>query len=795
MSNFKITGNDVPKSDFKVVGKNVPKVDAKIKVTGRAQYADDVPLPNALHARIVRCMQYAHAKVTKLDISKAEKMPGVVKILVPEDIAKYNTYNTGVMDLFAPEELNAVWGEIGEEPIFTDYVKHQGEALCGIVAKTEAQAEAAAEMVEVEYEPLPVYLTTEEAAHPDAVQFTPEKPGNIAYKVPGMLFPEGFYGYGDIDKGFAESDLIYEEDFYLPKQKHCQMEPHSYIAQFDDQDRLNIWTSTQMPKPVQTKMHQIFGLPMSRVKVNQTTIGGGFGTRLGLIGEPYVAAMALALPGRVIKLNYTREEDWVASETRHSGRFKLKMGFKKDGTPVVYDAFATYEKGAYYTHGGVVWISGILARGTYKFENFRFDGNATFNNKVPCGAFRGYGNPQQALCMEQLIQRMCTETGIDTIEWHKKWHREAGGDPWGFGVPTMNCGADEVLERGVKSFDWYGKKENNAEQSGPIRRGTGMMLGAHCSAGFPVLLEHTVAQVTLNEDATAIINCSISDLGCGNHTAITQIAAETLGFAMEDVYLKWGDSDANAFDIGAHASRTIWTAGRAVKEACEDAMKQVFAKAAKFLKVDPADLVMEDKKIFTLEDQDKIVDLKELLWKGIYAFMNPEDFQFKFDRGQIIGKASFMPFANNPGWYACFVELEIDTETGEWKVLECTYVNDIGQAIHPPSVEGQLEGGIQQGLGFSLSEEMYYDENGLILNNSFTDYKMFGPTDMPKCDIQLVNSEEQYGPYGARGVGEAGLCAPGPAVANAIFDAVGISIPEAPFTPEKILKAIKGKKA
>jgi xanthine dehydrogenase molybdenum-binding subunit len=780
-------------SELSIVGKNIPKVDARIKVTGRALYADDVHMPGMLHGKVVRCLEYAHARVKKLDVSEAEKMPGVVKILGPKDIAKYNTYNTGVMDLFASDELNELWGELGEEPIFTEHVKYQGDAICGIIAKSEAEAERAAEKVHVEYEPLPVYMTPEESKHPDAVQFHPKKPNNLAYKVQGAIFPEGYYGYGDIDKGFEESDLVYEEKFYVPKQKQCQMEPHCYVALYDDKGRLNFWTSTQMPKPVHNKLSRIFNLPMTRVKVNQTVIGGGFGVRLGMIGEPYAGAMALAVPGRPIKINYTREEDWVASESRHSGFWNMKMGFKKDGTPVVFDGYFATQKGGYYTHAGVVLVSGIFARAHYKYQNFRFDGEAYFTNQIPCGAFRGYGNPQQAFVVEQMIQRMCNDTGIDPVEWRMKWHREAGDDLFGFGIPTQNCGANEVLEIGAKSFGWKEKKEKYANQSGVKRRGVGVMLGVHASAGFPVLLEHTVATVKLNEDATAVVNCSISDLGTGSHTAMTQIAAETLGFPMEDVFLLSGDSDANAFDIGAHSSRTTWTAGLAIKEACEDALKQVFEKAAKFLEANPDDLEMKDKKVFVKGSPDRSVDLKEMLWKGIYAFMDPVTFQFPFERGQIIGKGDFMPFANNPGWYACFVEVEVDMSTGEWKVLECTYANDIGQAIHPPSVEGQLQGGIQQGLGYALTEEMYYDENGLCLNRSFTDYKLFGPTDMPKCDVHLVDTPEQYGPYGARGVGEAGAVAPGAAAANAISNAVGAYFNEGPITPEKILKAIKEK--
>jgi xanthine dehydrogenase molybdenum-binding subunit len=779
-------------SKYSVVGKRVPKVDARGKVTGRALYADDIHMPGMLYGKIVRCLEYAHARVIKLDVSEAEKMPGVVKILTPEDVARYPTYNTGVMDMFGSDEINEMCGEIGEQPIFATHVKHQGDAICGIVAKSEEEAERAANKIRVEYQPLPVYQTVEESKQPDALQFHPDKPNNRAYKVPGALFPEGYYGYGDVDKALESSDLVYEETFTLAKQKQCQMEPHCYIAVFDDRGRLEVWTSTQMPKPVQYKLSHIFDLPMTKVRVNQTVIGGAFGCRLGLIGEPATCAMAMAVPGRPIKVNYSREEDWIASETRNATTWKLKMGFKQDGTPVAFDGYQATLKGGYYTHGGVVFVSGVMARATYKWENWRFDGESYFTNHVPSGAFRGYGNPEQTFATEQLIQRMCNDTGIDPVEWRMRWHRETGDDLYGFGSPIQSCGATEALMKGAEAFRWKEKTEKYANQTGIKRRGIGMMLGVHASGGFPLLLEHTVATVTLNEDATAVVNCSVSDLGCGNHTAITQIAAETLGFPMDDVFLLAGDSDANAFDIGAHSSRTTWTAGLAVKEACEDAVRQVLEKTAKHLKVDPSDLEMKDKRIYVRENPDRVVNLTDVLWKGIYAFMDLENFQFPFERGQIIGKGDFMPFANNPAWYTTFVEVEVDMETGEWKLIDCCYVNDIGQAIHPPSVEGQLEGGIQQGIGYALTEGMLYDANGLCLNNSFTDYKMLGPSDMPSCDIHLLETAEPYGPYGGRGAGEGGLIGPVSAAANAISNAIGVQINHAPITPEKIFQAIKG---
>ncbi|MCU0581939.1 MAG: molybdopterin-dependent oxidoreductase, partial [Syntrophales bacterium] len=266
-------------------------------------YAADLVFPGMLYGKIVRCLKYAHAKVTKLDLSEAAKVPGVVKVLGPKDVTQKG-YNTGVLDLMVPEPVGQMLGDIEEQYVFTDWVKHQGDAIAGIIAKTEEAAECAAEKIVVEYEPLPVYLTAEESSKPDAVQFSPLKAGNKAFELPAMMFPNNIYGWGDAEAEMKNADLIVENTFYTPKCKQCQMEPHAYVAYFDDQGRINCWTSTQMPKCVHAKIARLFQLPMTKVKINQTVVGGGFGGRLGMIGEPETCAMAMAVPGKYVKVQY-----------------------------------------------------------------------------------------------------------------------------------------------------------------------------------------------------------------------------------------------------------------------------------------------------------------------------------------------------------------------------------------------------------------------------------------------------------------------------------------------------------
>jgi len=779
-------------SENSIVGKSIPKVDSREKVTGRALYSDDIQMPGMVYGKIVRCWEYAHARVKKLDFSVALKEPGVIKILGPEDVTK-NTYNSGVMDACLADDVKVLCGEIGEQVIFATHVKHQGEAICGVIAKTEEAAEKAANKIIVEYEPLPVYMTAEASKHPDAVQFCDEKPNNLAFQAPGILFPTLFFGHGEVDKEMAGADLVIEQDFYIPKAKQCQMEPHGYIALYDDRKRLNLWTATQMPKLVHERIASIFEMPMTRVKINQTTVGGAFGVRLGMICEPHACAMALAVPNRPIKVNFNREEDWVASESRHPGKCHVKMGLKKDGTPVALDFKARVYKGAHYTHGIVTMAYGLWMMGMYKLGSYRFDGKAYYTNQVACGAYRGYGNPQVNFMLEQVVEQACMELNLDPIEWRKKWHKGAGDDVWGLGTTYTTCALDECLDKGAEAIDWTEKRKKYANQTGTKRRGVGASVMVHCSGGFPILLEHTVTTVRLNEDASAEIISACSDLGQGSHTVLRQIAAEALGFPFDDVHMKTGDMDAAGFDIGAHASRTTYVGGNSVIAACEDAKRQIFERVGKLLEVNPDDLEMKDKKVSVKGSPDKSYDLVKLLHNGVYGFQNPLTGEYDIPTGQIQGYASYYPTSSSPPFAACFSEVEVDTETGEVKVLDLVYAYDIGKAINPKAVEGQLEGGVQQGLGMVLTEETYYDDNGLCLNNSFTDYKMLGPTDMPPIRTILVEEPDTLGPFGAKSCGESGGVAPIGATANAIQNALGFQMTEAPITPEKILKAIKEK--
>lgn len=782
-------------SEFSAIGKRIPKVDAREKVTGRSAYAADLVMPGMLYGKIVRCWEYAHAKVRKLDLSEAAKMPGVVKVLGPKDVTRRKYCCNPILDILVPEAMSKyVLRNIEDQPIFTDYVKQQGDPIAGIIARNEAAAERAAEKIIVEYEPLPVYLSAEESSKPDAIQWFPEKPNNMAFQLPAEIMPNNTYGWGDAEEEMKKADFIVEDTFYLPKVKQSQMEPHCQVALYDDRGRLNLWTGCQMPRLTQVKLHQLFELPMTRVKVNQTIVGGAFGGKIDLTSEAQTCAMAMAVPGRPVKVEWLREEDWQCSLSRYPGKFWMRMGFKNDGTPVSCQSHWTSDSGGWYTHAsGLQMIVGLWLMGMYKFGACNYKGDTYFTNKGSCGAFRGYGNPQTNWVTEQMIDRMCNKLGIDPVEWRLKWHKGVGDDTGVPGIPYQSCALDACLEQGAKAFGWKERRERYANQSGIKRRGVGVSVMNHASNAFPFLLEHTQCTIRMNEDATAEILISCSDLGTGVHTALRQIAAETLSLPIEDVHLKTGDTDASGFDIGTHASRTLYMGGSAVKECALKVKDTIIKRAAQHFETGVDDLEIKDKKTYVKGNPDRCIDMKTICGQGIYSFVDPATGKAIGVPGQIVEHHSYFASHLSPAFSATFIEVEVDIETGEIKLLEGLTAHDIGRAIHPPSVEGQLEGGVQQGAGMAVVEEMKYNDRGLCLTNSFTDYKLLGPCDMPQIKTILVEEPDPSGPYGAKSCGESGCVPLVGAVANAVYNALGIQFLRAPMTPERVLEAIKQK--
>ncbi|AZR73632.1 hypothetical protein BBF96_09675 [Anoxybacter fermentans] len=754
---------------YSTIGKREIKVDAKVKVTGEARYVDDLVVKDMLIGKVLRS-PYGHARILKIDTSKAEALPGVKVVVTFKDTPKIPFNTAG----FPPSE-GAILLE--DQYILADKARFVGDPIAAVAAVDEDTAREALELIEVEYEPLPVILDGLEAfENKDVLIHDERSKDNICGRIPMVI--------GDLEKGFAEADYIFEDTYRTQKVYQCSMEPcGAALAEIDVNGRIRIYTSTQMPHLVRSITAKSLGMPIRDIQIIKPYVGGAFGSRLGVVNEPIVALLAKKA-GRPVKLVYDRHESFF-TESRHPAIMTLKTGVKKDGTFTARYMKAIVDTGAYATHGpSLTAVLGGWFIGMYKTPAIQFEGYTVYTNTPPCGAFRGYGNPQATFAVESQIDQIARELGLDPIEIRLKNH-PCKGETWLWSqMPIESCGLEECMKRAAISIGWEEKRKKKKEETGTKRRGVGFGYMMHVSGARPMLHEISSAVVKINEDGSVNLIYSCSDVGTGSATALTQIAAETLGVRYEDVIItQTADTDTAPFDIGSHASRQIYSGGYAVKKAAEQAKSGVLKIAAEMMNCKPDELDTKDGYVYHKEDPKRRLTIAEV----------SKEAHFGKHGHQIMGMASTEPPGNPPVYAVQFAEVEVDIETGKVDVLKVAAAHDAGTAIHPPSVEGQIEGALQQGIGYALTETMLYASDGRPLNANFSDYKLLTSMDMPEIDSIIVEASSKTGAYGCKSIGESGLVATAAAIANAIYDAVGVRIKELPITPEKLLAALKEK--
>ena len=752
-----------------IVGKSVPRIDSLLKVTGRAKFTADLKLSNMLYAKIVRS-SLSHAKIVKIDASEAEKLPGVVNVITHKDVPK--------------KKFCAYWREtkdIGrlraDEYVLQDIARFVGDRIAAVAAVDEETAENALELIKVEYEPLPAVFDPEEAIKPSAPEIHEGVERNIVAHIS--------MSRGNIDEGFNQADYIFEDTYKLPIQNPCPMEPHACLAHFDPfTEKLTVWSTTQGVFNLRWSLSYIFDLPINKVRVIQPYIGGGFGGKNPVLDEP-VAALLSMKTGRPVMLAYSKYEDLACARRRHAVVIKLKVGVKKDGAVIAKQMTAILDKGAYCDAGPKVantlghrWLM------LYPAPHMKYDGYVVYTNKSPATSMRGFGTPQQTFAWESMLDEIAEKLGIDPLEFRlKNLVRKGDIDPYS-GQIIESCGIQECIRRGAESIGWNRRRELPV-QTGTKRRGIGMACGTHNTGVWPYVFETAGATVILNEDGTVNLITGIVEIGQGSNTVFAQICAETLGVSLEDVnVVENPDTNLAPYDVGTHSSRCTHIGGNAVKAAAEDAKQQILEVAAKILNANRDELEIENGKIFVKSNRERATTVRDVALKAIHGE----------DPHQIIGKATYHPSSMAPPFLAQFAEVEVDIETGQVKVLRVVAAHDVGKAINPMLVEGQVEGGIAMGLGYALHEELMLNERtGQYLNTTLTDYKILHFSDMPEAKVIIVESNEPTGPYGAKGVGEPAMVGIAPAVANAIYNAVGIRIRELPITPDKVLKALRNK--
>ena len=747
---------------FLSVGKSVRRIDAVEKVTGKAKYAVDIKSENMLHAKLLRS-PHAHARVKSIDTSRAEELPGVRAIATIEEVPKVVEYW-----FFLRTENKK------KQMFLKDMVvRFVGDPVLAVAAEDEATAEEAIMLVNVKYEPLPALLDPFEAMKEQEVKI--HRRGNIAFRITKK--------YGDIDQGFRDADLVVENTYRTSKQKHASIEPiGTCVANYQANEKLTVYSSTQLPHWSQMYLSGALGLPINKVRIIKPYTGGAFGGRCGLIhGLEVMCSWLSRKTNRPVKMTFTREEDFIGTETRHPMNIKMKTGVTKDGVLVANDIQITADVGGYGTHYiGVIADCLSTGVGLYIIPNVSFAATAVFTNKSLCGAFRGYGNPQMNFAQESQMDILTEKLGMDPLEFRIKNYRGLGEIDPVFNDEIRSCGLKECLNKGAKSFGWMEKRRRGPGQ-GTKKKGVGLAIMLHGTGAARALPDPASATVMINADGTVNLVTAAADDGQGNRTVLAQITSEILGIEFEKVSVSDTDTDATPLDGGTHGSRQTYCGGIAVMEAATEARKKMLNFASKELCVSEDQLYIKDNAIYDKENPDNKILVSDLMRKTQIEDMSLCE--------QVIGTASGVAPAM-PGYYgACFAEVEVDIETGQVWVLKLTAAYDVGKAIHPDNVKGQITGGGVMGIGWALTEELMI-EDGRILNSNFADYRLLRACDVPELDSIIVESNEPTGPFGAKGIGEGSMVCIASAIGNAIYNAIGVRMKELCITPEKILQGL-----
>ena len=779
-------------SSWATVGKPEIKVDAVKLVQGKPAFAADFEKRGLLHAKVLHS-PHAHAEIKNIDVSKARALEGVAAVLTWKDLPRvvYSTAGQsdpipGPLDMFSLDHR----------------VRFVGDRVAFVAAETPEIAEAALRLIEVEYEILPAILDSRESMKPGAIRIHDEPEYvNFADSNPEKnLAAEIRIDIGDVEKGFAEADRIFEAEYLVPKVQQAHIEPHVVVTYWDEDDRLVIRTSTQVPFHVRRMMAPVLGLPVKRIRVVKPRIGGGFGGKQEVLMEDVAAHLTIATK-RPVLYEYTRDEEFVASRSRHPMRVMMKTGVKKDGTITANSMYALSDTGAYGCHALTVTgntghksMALYVGDGEYrKSPNIRFYADVVYTNTPPAGAYRGYGVPQGYWPLDRHLEKIAREMGFDPIEFRLKNTIHPGeyhpfSTAWNEGREPRpeiihTVGLEQCVAQGKAAIGWDDKFGNKEWQKGTMpnkRKGIGVALVMQGTA-IPYL-DMGGASIKLNDDGSFNLLVGATDLGTGSDTVLAQMAAEVLGVPVEDVICYSSDTDFTPFDVGAYASSTTYISGTAATKAAQAAAERIRIRATMMLGLpesEAADIRLADRK--AIAPDGRSVTMAEIALDSLH----------KNNQEQIMGVASYVSPVSPPPFGAQFAEVTVDTETGQVTVDKLVMAVDSGVIVNPLTASGQIEGGMTQALGYAVCEEMRYDEKGQALERDFDRYHLFRADEMPELETIFVETFEPSHPFGVKAVAEIPMDGVAPAVGNAVLDAVGVNIDENPVTPEKVWKALK----
>ena len=755
-----------PEQELKVVGTSPEMKLTRNKVTGRGVYTVDMKRPRMLYAKILRS-PHPSAKIKNIDTSKAEAYPGVKAVLTHRE-AKL---------LYQPTHGSS------REYGIDDMARYVGDKVAAVAAETEEIAEEALDLIEVDYEVLPGVFDMEEAMKPEASYVHPERQ---TLDCDGNILELSVQEWGDVEQGFMEADYIIENRFYTPRVCHCAMEPHVMVAEWDDEGNLTMWSSEQTAFMIRDSLSIALNMPRSKIRfIVPDYMGGGFGGKYES-AEKIVVALLAKKARRPVMLRLTREEVFTSTRTRSPCIFETKTGVKKDGTFVARFIKAIVDVGSYAW--GAIMASRAASYMTllYRCPNIKYEGYGVYTNTPPSGAMRGFTSTPIHYAMEAEIDQICHAIGMDPKEFRLKNRLQAGDIIPLNNSPVTSSGLEECIEKGAAAIGWDKRQRVSGSKGDTIKRGIGMACYSHYS---PMLksTERSIGNAVLktNIDGTFHLLLGVADIGQGLRTIMAQIAAEAIGCSIDEIEVTLADTHTTPWGTTTAASRSTMETGGAVKMAADQMKQQLIELASTVMDVHTEDLHTLDGSIISLSDSEKTMTFKDVL-----------NHPTVYRRGdnELLTKATYsVPCFISP-FGAQFAEVEVDTETGEVKVLKMVAASDVGRAINPKSVEGQLEGGIHLGIGYTLCEELKIDsETGVVLNPNFMDYKLMRASDMPEIEIIIVEPVDPNSVYGVKGVGEMSAIPTAPAVRNAIFNATGAKVFSLPLTSERVLAALKEK--
>ena len=753
------------------IGQSVKRVDALDKVTGRAKYTDDLADKGALVAKILHAT-IAHGQVKSMDVSAAQAIPGVVKVVTCFDVPPYKFPTAG-----HPWSTDPAHQDVADRLLLTKHIRFYGDDIAAVVAEDEVAAQQALRAIKVEYEAFPFVLDVQEAMKPEAPQLHEEYPGNILNHTSIRL--------GNYAEAIKEPGLIKVEGWYdTPTVQHCHIENHIAYA-YQEGKRITVVASTQIPHIVRRIVGQALGIPWGDVRIIKPYIGGGFGNKQDALYEPLCAYLSTVVGGRLVKLDVSREETFVCNRVRHAIRTHIISWVRPDGSFAARKIECFSDQGAYASHG-----HGVVAKGMgafpqlYPCPNVEGDAYSVFTNKPAAGAMRGYGIPQAMFAGECHMEDVARALGVDSIQFRKD-HRMPVGYVDGFSKNENYADSlGQCMEKGMEYLDYERKRKEYANQNGPVRRGVGMALFWYNTAVWPISLESSSCRMVLNQDGSIQLQLGETEIGQGADTAFAQMAADTVGIPVDMVHtVSTQDTDLTPFGTGAYASRQTYVGGFAIKQTGLLLKERILLYAKELTRQDVNNLDIQEGYIVRTTDGRKLMSLGELATEALYSLTH----------SQHMTAESTYQIKNNAYSFGCsFAEVEVDIPLCKVKLIDMVNVHDCGRLINPALAEAQVHGGMSMAIGYGLSEQLLFDpKTGKPLNNNLLDYKLSTTMDHPDLAARFVENYEPTSPFGTKALGEPPACSGAPAIRNAILNATGVAIDRAPITPHVLFAKFK----